>query len=302
MKKSIFLILFFLTLSCDIKSNSTPRIYNPDIFINTIAKDLIFAIEVDNYNEIKKIISQNPKVMNVQDPYYGITPLIWAVGTEKYEGTKALLDCGADPNLISNLGTTALFQSVSFSWFNKKSNNDTKILKLLLQYNADPNICYCSPKVNDKTDIIECGTSPLIHSVNFELEKVKILINAGANINYKTKTGITAAIEALTQEEIDNAHYLIVHQNALVNEPYYHYSFNEADTIEYSKPHYPVDLLLDLVYDLDSKEYKKKQEIVKEFKRQGVDYDSRKPNIRKNILRYIQENYKDNWEEYIQKY
>lgn len=64
---------------------------------------------------------------------------------------------------------------------------------------------------------------------------------------------------------------------------------------------YPVDILRDWVYDLDSEKYKIKMEIVAEFARQGVNYwETKITNIR--TLEHIKKRYPNTWEEYIKKY
>ncbi len=85
-------------------------------------------------------------------------------------------------------------------------------------------------------------------------------------------------------------------KKANVTEPYYS-RFNNQDSNE---KFYPVDLLRDWVFDLDSEEYKMKMEVVEEFARQGVDYWDTE--INKFTLEHIQKLYPDTWEEYIKKY
>jgi hypothetical protein len=239
---------------------------------------------------------------NFQDPVFGTTALMWAISSGKYNATKTLLENGANPNIKSKTGTTALFQAVSFSWEDAKADENPKFVKLLLDYKADPNINYCAPKVKGETSPIECGTSPLIHSIYRGLDKVKLLVNAGAIINYATKSGNTAAYEALFLKDVNSAYFLIVQNQAKITNPVYSYSLNDADTIDVSKPHYPVDLLLDWTFELNSLEYQKKKEIISEFKKQGVDYESRKQNISNLILRRIQKTHPSDWEEYIKEY
>jgi len=111
---------------------------------------------------------------------------------EKYKSAEALLKCGADPNIASTVdGMTPLYLAAGFSWIDNYAKKDPKFVKLLLKYNADPNITYGG------NAIIEPGTSPLMNSIRCGIEKTKALVEAGAYINYKTKSGTTAAIKAL---------------------------------------------------------------------------------------------------------
>jgi hypothetical protein len=298
----IILLQALLVISCNQKSKEELTIQNIEIFKKTIAWDLVQAVDENDISEIKSILNQNPKLVNFQDPIFGTTVLMWAVSSEKYDAAKALLDNGANPNIISKIRTTALFEAISFAWNDTKANDDPKFVKLLLDYKADPNINYCSPKIEGQTDPIECGTSPLMHSVSRGFEKVKLLANAGAEIDYKTKSGNTASYQALLMEDVNSAHFLIVEKKAKITEPVYSFSFNDADTIDVSKPHYPVDLLLDWTFEINSSDYQKKKEIIATFKNQGIDYERRKANISNLILRKIKKMHPTDWEQYIKEY
>jgi hypothetical protein len=298
----IILLQALLVISCNQKLKEELTIQNIEIFKKTIAWDLVQAVDENDISEIKSILNQNPKLVNFQDPIFGTTVLMWAVSSEKYDAAKALLDNGANPNIISKIRTTALFEAISFAWNDTKANDDPKFVKLLLDYKADPNINYCSPKIEGQTDPIECGTSPLMHSVSRGFEKVKLLANAGAEIDYKTKSGNTASYQALLMEDVNSAHFLIVEKKAKITEPVYSFSFNDADTIDVSKPHYPVDLLLDWTFEINSSDYQKKKEIIATFKNQGIDYERRKANISNLILRKIKKMHPTDWEQYIKEY
>jgi len=65
---------------------------------------------------------------------------------------------------------------------------------------------------------------------------------------------------------------------------------------------YPVNILRDhsWVFPLDSKEYKLKQDIIAEFKRQGVDYYATP--ISDSTKYHIKYTYPDNYEEMLEKF
>jgi predicted regulator of amino acid metabolism with ACT domain len=298
----LILLLLLLIIGCKKRFKEGLTVQDIEIFRNTVAWDLVQSVDRNDVSKIQKILKKNPKLANFQDPVFGTTALMRAVSLEKYQPIQILLENGADPNIISKTGTTALFRAISFSWDDTQATEDPKYVKILLDYKADPNINYCSPRIEGQTDPLECGTSPLIHSVSRGLEKTKLLVNAGADINYKTKSGNTAAYEALLMKDVGTAHFLIVEHKAKIAEPVYSYSLNHADTIDTSKPHYPVDLLLDWIFELNSVEYQKKRKIIAEFNRQGVDYENRKKNISNLILRRIKKMHPNDWEEYIKEY
>lgn len=66
--------------------------------------------------ENRKAGQKNPHWLNYQEPKYGATLLLWAVGTEKYNSAKTLLKYGADPNIATFEGETPLFIAAGYSW------------------------------------------------------------------------------------------------------------------------------------------------------------------------------------------
>ncbi len=311
MSKKISFVTFIIILitistilsSCQLNGLETKKgdykITNIKIYKNTSAWELALAVKDQDTALIEKIAKENPQVLNYQDPIYGATLLLWAVGMEKYTSAEALLKAGTDPNIASVRldGRTPLFEAAEYSWIDNDAKKDPKYVKLLLQYGADPNI-----NAIGSSNGIEPGTSPLMNSISCGIEKTKALVEAGADINHKTKSGETAALKALatggpnaTLEGMEYAYYLIVEKKANVID-----TFDGFDSYGNDKKLYPVDTLRNWIYDLDSKRYKIKMEIVKEFARQGVNYWDTK--IPKYTLKLIKKRYPDTWEEYIKKY
>jgi ankyrin repeat protein len=272
------------------------------IFQDTPVWELAQAVEREDEPTIKRDLNKNISLINYQDPHWGITLLIRAIGTDKFRSAQALLDCGTNPNVISKGGNTALMEAISYRWNDTDANDDPKYVKLLLDYGADPNIQYCPPKERGISDVIEYGSSPLIYSISMGFDKVKLLVESGAEVNYKTKLGTTAAIKALLLNDLKSAYYLIVEKKAKVASPYYYYSLTNDTVIEKDNPHYPIDLLLDWTYEIGSSNYQKKMMIVQEFKKQGIDYNRSKKNISNLILRKIKKNHPIDWQEYLEKY
>ncbi|TCL53578.1 ankyrin repeat protein [Hydrogenispora ethanolica] len=312
-KKIIVILSIFAVILCLYQLNNSKaankegyEIFDIRIYKDTPAWELALAVKDQNTGKIERIAKSKPNLLNYQEPKYGATLLLWAVGTEKYKSAESLLKCGADPNIASaNIfgGQTPLFVAAEYSWIDNDYKKDPKYVKLLLRYGANPNINYVSSGKTDR----ETGISPLMNSIPCGIEKTKALVEAGADINHKTESGDTAAITALdagsayaTLEGVQYAYYLIVEKKAKVNEPYYR---SKNTTMPGDNPNdqfYPVDILRDWIYDLNSKEYKIKMEIVQEFARQGVNYWNTK--IPKRTLEYIKKRYPDTWEEYIKKY
>ncbi len=300
-------ILCFSQLNTQAVNQEGYPIWDINIYQNTPAWDLALAVKGQNSSKIAKIVKKNPELLNYQEPKYGATLLLWAVGTGKYQSVETLLKCGANPDIATTSeGETPLFIAAGLRWRAGFFQKDPKYVKLLLRYGADLNKNYVGFSGKGVRPRSEPGTSPLMNSIMCGIEKTKALVEGGADINYKTKSGHTAAIEALgtgtnaTLEAMQYAYYLIVEKKAKVNEPYYR---SEHIIMRGQNPNdqfYPVDILRNWVYDLDSKEYKIKMEIVAEFARQGVNYWDAK--INKFTLAGIKKRYPKTWEEYLKKY
>jgi hypothetical protein len=289
----IFLLVF--NISCSSKVSENIDIRDIEIFKKSSVWELAKSISNDDINKVEEILRESHIDINYKDPIYGFTLLMWSVKMNKYNIVEILLKYGADPNIQSNLGSTALFLSTQFSWTDTKAQKESLLVKLLLSYGADPNIVY----TGDVNSTINRGTSPLIHASSRSLEKVKALVNGGAKINYKTELNMSAAINALLNEEVDIAHYLIVEKKAIITEPYFFYHLG-TDSINYKDKRLPVDLLRNWVFELGTEKYKKKMEIVEAFYKQEVDY--MQTVIHPRVLERIKILYPNSWKAYIKEY
>lgn len=319
MKKRIRIVLLVVAASLcayqlNIKASGKEGYEITDIRIykDTPAWKLALAVRSQNTGSIERIAKKQPPLINYQDPEYGTTLLLWAVAMGKYRSAEALLKCGADPEIASADtstygGQTPLFAAAGYGWVTKFGQKNPRYVTLLLRYGADPNKTYTGFNIPHTNSVTEPGTSPLMKSIGCGIEKTKALVEAGADINYKTKSGRTAAMRALnaggpnaTLEAMGYAYYLIVEKKAKVNEPYYRGEHMALPGQNPNDKFYPVDILRDWVYDLGSKEHQLKMEIVAEFARQGVNYWDTQ--INKFTLEHIKKRFPNTWEEYIKKY
>jgi len=297
MRKALLIVMaivVLLTSGCVADSKGNYPVTRIGIFKDSPAWELAKAVRWQNTKKISRIAEENPELLDYQDERYGVTLLIWAVGTERYQSAKALLENGADPDIIAtSYGYTALYLASGFSWVDNMAKKDPKYVELLLEYGADPNIVYLG---NEKNNITEVGTSPLMASIGCGFGKTKALVEGGADINHKSAQGKTAAITSLIyggSEGLKTAHYLIAVKKANVVESY-------GSTFGSDKEFYSVDLLRGWLPKLDSEDYRMKMEIVDEFARQGVDYWATP--IPERRLEQIKKLYPDSWEEYAKRY
>lgn len=301
MVKRILLISMILSVIAltGCTGNGEYQIHDVRIYKDTPAWTLAKAVNKENTSEIEKLILRTPELLNYQDPKYGATLLYWSVGKDYYESAKKLLELGADPNIKTTYSIeTALFLANGYLWHDNSFNQDPKFVKLLLENGADPNIPFGGYADQEKKSVTPIGATPLMASINTGIEKTKALIDSGCDINQKDKYGKTAATRSLLDEDyIEYAYLLIVVNKAIVNEPVYsRIKFDQGIKESY----FPVRSLRNFIFDLDSKEYEMKMELVKEFQRQGQDYWSTQ--ITDNQMERIKRLYPDTWEEYIKKY
>lgn len=276
---------------------------NIEIFNQTPAWDLVKAIDNDDIETIKLIIQSDPSLLNYQEPIFGISPLQRAVGSRHYEATKVLLELGANPNLKSDIGDSPIYEALGDGWYNTTVEENPSMLNLLFQFGADPNIIYESSNDDEVVDVVENKISPLIYAIAYSSgsKKIQSLLEHGADINYRTPLGTTPTVEALRMKNIEIAHLLIVDGHTDISEPYYYYKIGTAE-IDSLNPKYPIELLLNLVYKIPSREYTLKREIIQAFQNEGWDYNNLKKNIPKHIREGIRKKHPNDLEEYLSKY
>lgn len=277
MKKILFIFSLILILTgCSQIKNFCSSIDCIWAFKGTEAHELSKAVMFQDVSKIKKICKKNPNLMYIEDKNLHYTLLHFAVKLNKYKSAKTLLEVGMSPDVQSSVtGETPLFLTV------KHSCIDIKFMKLLAKYGANPELETKAVKNHVFTD----GRTPLMQlptmyvpEQKLNLEKAKFLIESlNANVNAKDIDGRTAAIQALHVKDVKMSYYFIVELKADVTQPYYSPDYVVLKGEE-KKQFLPVSILKDWWnYPHDSEEYKLKLEIIKEFERQGVDYNSVEP-------------------------
>lgn len=122
-----------------------------------------------------------------------MTPLVWALTARNVEGMRALLQAGADPN--QSVGPERQFHPV---WL--AAGMDTPgPLRVLLEFKGDPNAPHKGYEFN-----------ALMRAV-MHLDNVKLLVNAGAEVNAADSTGNPIALSAASLAQYDVVIYLLEH-------------------------------------------------------------------------------------------
>lgn len=283
----LFFILFFPIRKYIHKRNIINSVtLNKRNQLYSLELNIANAVDNNNIREINTLLTENKEIIKNSfsgKQFYSI--LHYAVFTHNLKATEALLKCGYNPNVQDENGRTPLNDAVKFgTWYydlEKYPSMAIEFVNLLLDYNANPDICDNEFETPLITSII-C----LIDKKEFSIPK--LLMNKGkCNINITNKYGCSVANYCLANGEIYLAYFLIVEQNADVTKDFY----SEKS---------PTFLLRYLVYPLDSEEYKLKSEIIDKLNKQGADYYNEPvPEVIKDKIKKL---YPDSWEDYIKLY
>ncbi|UTC74339.1 ankyrin repeat domain-containing protein [Treponema sp. OMZ 792] len=279
--------------------NSADPSISVNIFKDTPAWDLAKAVNSQNIKKIDQICSEHKELINYREPLYGTPLLYWAIANSKYNSAEILLKNGADPDLMQRASNnTPLYLAVGKRWKDKSIdiNENIKYTELLLKSGADPNIPYLEESYDEITVLMNAI------STGDSKQLVELLINNGAYINTQRNASTTAASLALQLKRYTIAHYLIAECHADITKPCYDPVRDKNLYRPGQEKIYPVNILREQswIFPLDSKEYKLKQDIIAEFKRQGVDYYATPiPDSTKYHIKYT---YPDNYEEMLEKF
>lgn len=276
------------------------------LFQGTKAWELAKAVEDENIEGIKLQVNKVGIPVDYKEERFGETLLMLAVRNNKYISVKTLLELGADPNepndTIHNWGENAIIIASEFPRISPK------ILKLLLEYGGNPNsVCRGKQEYNDEW--IPIRHFPLYDAVPIfgDFEKVRILVEAGADVNMQTEDTGAGAIEvAIIRDRMDVLLYLLEHGGD------YYKKFERQDFSSPSpSPSYYVDILYMLrlcFYPIGSEEYKYKLKVIDFLNKRGLDYKSSEipnkgsDNAIEIIKKEINPKTKEDLREYIQKY
>lgn len=147
---------------------------------------LINAAVDGHVAEVERLIAAGANPNTIGND--GTTPLFWALNSKNMSGVEALLKAGADTGKVTP-------QSRGYSSMALVSGgNNPELLALLLRYKGDAN------GLNAKT----IKTKPLyLAAAQGRLQNVKLLLDAGADVNVHDDTGLSAATVAAAMGEFE---------------------------------------------------------------------------------------------------
>lgn len=291
-KQIIFLLILCFFVSCNNRETKIEKekLLGNDyrLFQNTAAWELAKAVQDEDIPKIKEEIIQKKININFQEPRFGSTLLMLAIRNSQYQITKTLLEIDADPNISDSYrGESAVISAAN--------NNDPKYLELILKYKGNPNALEKVPtKEGDQARSTALNAAINLLDPN-SFKKVKLLVEAGADINYSNEgpevyTKLPLA-DAITARKMDIVLYLL-EKEADYKRVMYTRIDNEQIFI--------LEALRQCLIELNSDQYKHKLEVIDFLKEKGLDYN--KEPIPDYILEDIKKKYPKNWEDYIKRY
>lgn len=280
-------LLSSVILGCDNRdkqvNKSKLRASDFRLFQGTKAWNLAKYVEDEDVEKITKEILSNEISANYQEPIFGNTLLILAIINDKYASAKKILELGANPNIRNKYrGTTAVIEAA------KKL--DPKYLELILSYKGNPNSRENIFVKNDSAKTTALNSCILTNSE--DLKRINLLLNAGADVNYQEKGYTPTPLSlAFLLDRMDIAFLLLKH-GALYKGSIYQMSDGENINI--------LKALRKCMYDLNTKEYIDKKNIIQFLNERGLKY-ANEP-IPNEIFEKIKITYPNGWQAYSSKY
>jgi ankyrin repeat protein len=289
MKILLLFFLLFLTSSCNDREKIVDKSkllgYDYRLFQDTPAWNLAKAVEDEATVKIIAEVKKKGVNPDFQEPKFGNTLLMMAIQNGDYESVKTLLELGADPNKVDKYrGASAMIDAAKAE--------SPKYLNLLLKYNGDPNAIETAPTRQGDNSRKTALVSSMSYLDDSSLKKVKLLVEAGADINYYNEGHTNLPLSnAIKFDKMDVALYLLKK-----GADYKRFMYKMSDGQEV----YILEALRYNLYDLNSEKYKTKMEIVYFLKERGLDYW--KEPIPERVQKEIKEKYPNDWQNYIKRY
>ncbi|MBD81586.1 MAG: hypothetical protein CL840_21890 [Crocinitomicaceae bacterium] len=107
-----FLFLLGIGSSCTDEQKEANMLANDiRLYKGSPVWELAKAVEEEKGERIIELVTQDPELLDYQEERFGQTLLEWAVYTDRYAASKALVESGADPNVQSFNGTSAFIHA-----------------------------------------------------------------------------------------------------------------------------------------------------------------------------------------------
>lgn len=179
-----------------VSCNAAPKLGGQSIgqaFPDTQAAALVRAGASGDEAEVALLMRQGADFNAIGDN--GATPLMWALHARNHRGVEALLKAGADPNMMTEKVPMSPMNFVPLG-------DDPELLRLLLKYGGNPN----HPGIGRISD------RPLSAAASQgKIENMKLLLEAGADINAHDKFNESAATKTVALAKFEATAFLLDH-------------------------------------------------------------------------------------------
>lgn len=238
------MILFCVVVGCN-EGKRTNLGKVQDFFADKNEAALAAAAARGDVQEIERRVKLGTNVNAVGKE--SVTPLMWAFVADNKIGFQRLLDLGADPNLQDGKGRSVTCLSAAVE--------DSDYLRMVLAAGGDPNL---------ESRVKSLKPTPIFWAIE-EYNKVnlKILIDAGANLNYQERHGETPMIFASNLNWWDIV-YMLLEAGADYAIPN-----TWGNTIVYHIESYPIDP--------KSEGYRWRQKVIAFLRERGVEVNPKVP-------------------------
>ena len=160
-----------------------------EIFRNEGVRSLAKAAARNDLRKVQELVNSGVAVDSLGVGNF--TPLYWALKESSKKGFAALLENGANPNVLWQDGGSVIHYSAAV--------NDSDFLSLCLRFNGDIEL----------SDGVE-GKTPLFYAVEQKnVKNIELLLSSGANINALDNSKSTPLLYAAMLNQYDMVHYLL---------------------------------------------------------------------------------------------
>ena len=291
------LIVFLLLCSCTGNVDKS-RLSGMDyrLFDGTIAERLARAVRNGDVKTIREEVLDHNIPVDIKNQERGTTLLMMATYYNNLKSVRCLLELGADPNLYED--TLESWGENSVLIASRRATPSPEMLSLLLDYGGNPNSQAKGVKCTNGSRIVPMRDFALEVASAHSIEKVRILVKAGADVN---KTGgspyETAIHSALSQNKMDILLYLL-QNGADYNKTFMIWDHTSGEPVRTECT--ILDMLRWLYYPLQTERHRQKMAVVKFLAGKGLDYS--KAPVPDWVKKWAQKEYPYNWEEYLARY
>jgi hypothetical protein len=237
---------------------------DPALYYGTPLYDLAEALSsfshLQNDEKIKTLIDEVPKeYINFQEDKYGMTIGHFALFVSNLKALRLLLDKGLNPNLIDKRGV-AIIIDINDP-FKSRLPESIETLKYIIKKGGNVNLYSKNAQLS----------TPLIEAANSNFENVKALVEAGADPHFIGPPYLSVfrspLSAGLASNRIEIVNYLIFDQKVDFRTLKY-----PSDSKFHPGEYVILHKLREMIFDLNSKEYREKMKLVAYLKTQGLDY------------------------------